>query len=166
MDNLGGKTPPRAQGFLSVLSDPGPHWPVPSDYLNQVEDPETLTLCFPNSQIAKMTLMTSTFFSFLVTLHGMQEFSSPVETQSLNHWTTRDVPTFLLKKALPLTKSFPSGSDSNAKIPWRRKWQSTPVLLPGKLDGWSILVDYSPWGCTGADTTERLHFHQTFIRFV
>ena len=53
---------PRAQGFLSVLSDPGPRWPAPSDYLNQVEDPETLTLGFLNSQTAKMTSLTSTFF--------------------------------------------------------------------------------------------------------
>ena len=44
MDELGGKTSPRAQGFLSVLSDPGPRWPAPSDYLNQVEDPETSLL--------------------------------------------------------------------------------------------------------------------------
>ena len=55
------KHPPRAQGFLSVLSDPGPHWLAPSDYLNEVEDPETLTLGFPNSQTAKMTSLTSTF---------------------------------------------------------------------------------------------------------
>ena len=32
------------------------------------------------------------------------------------------------------------------KIPWRRKWQSTPVLLPGKSDGQRSLVGYSPWG--------------------
>ena len=32
------------------------------------------------------------------------------------------------------------------KIPWRRKWQLTPVLLPGKFHGWRSLVGYSPWG--------------------
>ena len=32
------------------------------------------------------------------------------------------------------------------KIPWRRKWQSTPVFLPGKSHGQRILEDYSPWG--------------------
>ena len=32
------------------------------------------------------------------------------------------------------------------KIPWRRKWQPTPVLLPGKLHGLRRLVGYSPWG--------------------
>ena len=44
------------------------------------------------------------------------------------------------------------------KIPWRRKWQPTPVLLPGKFHGQRSLVGYSPWGCKESDTTERLHF--------
>ena len=42
---------------------------------------------------------------------------------------------------------------------WRRKWQPTPVLLPGKSHGWRSLVGYSPWGREESDTTERLHFH-------
>ena len=29
------------------------------------------------------------------------------------------------------------------KIPWRRKWQPTPVFLPGKSHGWSSLAGYS-----------------------
>ena len=33
------------------------------------------------------------------------------------------------------------------KIPWRRKWQPTPVLLPGKCPRQRSLVGYSPWGC-------------------
>jgi len=36
--------------------------------------------------------------------------------------------------------------DSVRKIPWRRKWQPTPVLLPGKSDGQRNLVGCSPWG--------------------
>ena len=43
---------------------------------------------------------------------------------------------------------------------WRRKWQPTPVLLPGKSHGWRSLVGCSPWGRWGLDTTERLHFSQ------
>ena len=42
---------------------------------------------------------------------------------------------------------------------WWRKWQSTPVLLPGKSHGWRSLVGYSPWGCKESDMTERFHFH-------
>ena len=46
------------------------------------------------------------------------------------------------------------------KIPWRRKGQSTPVLLPGKSHGQRrSLVGYSLWGCKESDMTERLHFH-------
>ena len=29
---------------------------------------------------------------------------------------------------------------------WRRKWQPTPVFLPGESHGQRSLVDYSPWG--------------------
>ena len=29
---------------------------------------------------------------------------------------------------------------------WRRQWQPTPVLLPGKSHGWRSLVGFSPWG--------------------
>ena len=32
------------------------------------------------------------------------------------------------------------------KIPWRRKWEPTPVFLPGKSHGQMSLVGYSPWG--------------------
>ena len=32
------------------------------------------------------------------------------------------------------------------KIPWRRKWQCTPVFLPGKSNGQRSLTDYSSWG--------------------
>ena len=46
--------------------------------------------------------------------------------------------------------------------PWvgkicRRKWQPTPVFLPGKSHGQRNLVGYSPWGCKESDTTEQLH---------
>ena len=44
-------------------------------------------------------------------------------------------------------------------ILWRRKWQPTPILLPGKSHGWRSLLGYSPWGCKESDTTERLHLH-------
>ena len=67
----------------------------------------------------------------------------------------------------------PGGSDSKSmclqcgrprfnpwvgKIPWRKKWQPTPVLLPGKSHGQRSLVGYGSWGHKESDTTERLHF--------
>ena len=32
------------------------------------------------------------------------------------------------------------------EIPWIRKWQPTPVFLPGESHGQRTLVSYSPWG--------------------
>ena len=34
---------------------------------------------------------------------------------------------------------------------WRRKWQSTPVFLPGESHGWRTLVGCSPWGRKESD---------------
>ena len=39
------------------------------------------------------------------------------------------------------------------KIPWRRSWQPTPVLLPGKLNGQRRLAGYSPWSQKESDMT-------------
>ena len=45
------------------------------------------------------------------------------------------------------------------KLPWRRKWQPTLVLLPGESRGWRSLVGCSPWGREESDTTFTFHFH-------
>ena len=62
------------------------------------------------------------------------------------------------------TKGFPGGSDGQEsackvknpwvrKIPWRKKWQPTPVFLPGEFHGQRSLVCYSPWSHKESDTT-------------
>ena len=38
------------------------------------------------------------------------------------------------------------------KIPWRRKWQPTPIFLPGKSHGQRSLAGYSPWVAKELDT--------------
>ena len=65
---------------------------------------------------------------------------------------------------------FPGGSDGKAsarnvwpwfdlwgrKMPWRKKWQPTPILLPRKFHGWRSLVGYSLWGHKESDMTSRV----------
>ena len=52
------------------------------------------------------------------------------------------------------------------KIPWKRKWQPTPVFLPGKFHGQRGLVGYSPWGHKESDMTEWLpHWPVQDFRF-
>ena len=70
-----------------------------------------------------------------------------------------------------ISQGFPSGSDGKesicntgdvgfdiwvGKIPWSRKWQPTPVLLPRESHGQRSLVGFSPWGHKESDTTEQL----------
>ena len=84
----------------------------------------------------------------------------------------------LINSAFCLLRGFPSGSDCKSvclqwrrprfdhwvgKIPWRRKWQPTPVFLPGKSHGLRSLR-YRPRGRKELDTTERLHFHLSLRR--
>ena len=79
-----------------------------------------------------------------------------------------------IKTFLRDTWDFPGGSDGKASaynagdpgfnpwvgtISWRRKWQPTPVFLPGKSHGRRNLVGYSPCCHKESDPTERLHFH-------
>ena len=60
-------------------------------------------------------------------------------------------------KRLPIMRGKPSFDPWVGKILWRRKWQPTPVLLPGKSHRRRSMVGYSPWGHKEVDTAERLH---------
>ena len=40
------------------------------------------------------------------------------------------------------------------RFPWRKKWQHTPVLLPGESHGQRSLAGYSPWGFKESDMTD------------
>ena len=47
---------------------------------------------------------------------------------------------------------------------WRRKWQPTPVFLPGESQGRGSLVGCRLWGRTKSDTTEAT-YQQQLCRF-
>ena len=52
--------------------------------------------------------------------------------------------------------------------PLERKWQPTPVHLPGKSHGQRSLAGYSPWGCKESDMIEvtahmHAHMYDTYV---
>ena len=52
---------------------------------------------------------------------------------------------------------------------WRRKWQPTPLFLPGESQGWGSLVGCRLWGHTESDMTEvtqHLQQHGDFQNFI
>ena len=50
------------------------------------------------------------------------------------------------------------------KIPWQRKWQPTPVLLPGELHRQRSLAGYSPWGCKESTRLSDEHLTPENVR--
>ena len=69
-----------------------------------------------------------------------------------------------------MVKTLPANAGDSGSIPrsgrsWRKKWQLTPVFLPGKSHGQRSLAGYSPWACKDLDTTEqRNNTKQIFVK--
>ena len=53
-----------------------------------------------------------------------------------------------------MCEQFYTNKFDNLDEVWRRKWQPTPVFLPGESHGQRSLVGCSPRGRTESDTTE------------
>ena len=51
------------------------------------------------------------------------------------------------------------------KIPWRRKWQPTPVVLPEEPHGQRWLAGYSPWGFKESDMIEHTHAWDFYMNY-
>ena len=51
------------------------------------------------------------------------------------------------------------------RFPWKKKWQPTPVLLPGKCHGQRSLVGYSPWGRerVGYYLINNIHTYKEYV---
>ena len=50
------------------------------------------------------------------------------------------------------------------KNPWRRKWQPTPIFLPGKFHGQRSLAGYLPWDRKESNMTQRLTLHKMLYK--
>ena len=82
-------------------------------------------------------------------IHGW--FDGPVlqagkKKKSLILWTSKGMTS--LSRSLVCRSNFLIAS-------WRRKWQPTPVFLPGNSHKWRSLEGYSPWGCRELGMTEH-----------
>ena len=70
----------------------------------------------------------------------------PVRLQSMGSWRVRH--------------DWATSLSLSTFMHWRRKWQLTPVLLPGESQGSQSLVDCCLWGRTELDTTEETQQQQ------
>ena len=66
------------------------------------------------------------------------------------------------ESACPYRRPWRCGFDPwVGNIPWWRKWQPTPIFLPGKSHGQRSLAGCSPRGCKESDTTEHTQQHNS-----
>ena len=99
---------------------------------------------------------------------GFRTFTAVGEPLWNNHFLVCGLPTRHVgslggsvvkkKKKICLQCRRPGFDPQIMRIPWegRRKWQPTPVFLPGELYGQRSLVGYSPWSHKGLGMTEQL----------
>ena len=52
------------------------------------------------------------------------------------------------------------------KTSWGRKWESTPVFLPGESPGQRSLAGCRPWGCKAMEAAEHVHTHISHIIYM
>ena len=97
------------------------------------------------------------FFSFRLLVFCLRNLCPTQHHKDFIFCLLLELPWWLRGESICLECGRPGFNSWVGKIPWRRKWQPTPVLLPGESHGGRSLVGYSPWGRKESDTTERLH---------
>ena len=128
--------------------------------------------CYFPSDFQFLPLFTAQSRVSVIITCWVDHFPVPLFPQSLKPWISITSPS-LSQITLMWTNNqeakyilgFPRGSDGKesactagdpGSIPWGRKWQPTPVFLPGEFHGQRSLAGYSPWGRKEQDTTEQL----------
>ena len=69
--------------------------------------------------------------------------------------------TGLGREASEMPRNVNRGHFGFNRLSWRRKWQPTPVFLPGKSHGQRSLVGYSPWVAKSRTRREQLNNNRT-----
>ena len=93
----------------------------------------------------------------------VREFGTSMSTLLYFKWMTNKVPRWLSGKESACQCRRHEFNPWVGKMPWSRKWQPTPVFLPGKSHGQRSLVDYSPPGHGESDTTKWLSMNRGII---
>ena len=119
---------------------------------------------FPDSGFEPMYLaspaLAGTFFTMVLPGKPHFIYSSVYEYSCLENpmdggaWLGRSPGGLRSMESLRVGHYWATSLSLFAFMHWRRKWQSTPVFLPGESQGRGSLVGFRLWGRTESDTTE------------
>ena len=100
---------------------------------------------------------------FKLELEPISQDSNPTKTKTgtwthclLVEITHLGFPSCAVVKNMPANAGDAGSIPGSGKMPWKRKWQLTPVFLPEESHGQRSLAGYRTWGCKESDTTDRL----------
>ena len=104
------------------------------------------------------------------TVHGVAQSQTQLSHWTELNWTETHLLGFPAETHLlgfpgdKVVKNLPANAGDTGLIPGsgrspRRKWQPTPIFLPGGSHGQKRLAGYSPWGCRELAMTQWLNSH-------
>ena len=98
-------------------------------------------------------------------IYRWQHFSSSLKREKSHRicWALKVYPWWLRGKSVCLQCGRPGFDPWVGKIPWKRKWQPTPVFLSGKSHGQRSLAGYSLCNGKESDVTEHLSMHALYV---
>ena len=119
---------------------------------------------FPHNSYAKVITPSTSEFGCI----GNRAFKEIIKVNEVIWMGPNEMTGVLIKEIRTQTMGFPSGlmvrnplakrrcrfNPWVSKMLWRRKWQPTPVFLPGEVCGQKTLAGYSPWCRKESDMTE------------
>ena len=101
---------------------------------------------FSSSSLSAIRVVSSAYLRLLIFLPGF--LINQLEIHPVWHFTwciVHMLPWWPSGKEFPCQCRRLMFNPWSGRCPWRRKWQLTPVFLPGKFHGQKTQVGYSPW---------------------
>ena len=94
------------------------------------------------------------YAEYIMRYAGLDEAQARIKIagRNINNLRYADNTTFMAES--PRVVKSPTRLSDFTFTHWRRKWQPTPVFLPGESQGRGSLVGCRLWGHTELDTTE------------
>ena len=127
---------------------PGPHQPW-----NKLLPPSVMPLTYPPITNSFIQLSICSYIHLFIVIHLAANYLSSSEIRlgswEITIWATGAPP-------FRCTPPFRCRSWGGGAGAWRRKWQPTPVLLPGDSHGQISPLGCSPWGWPESAMTEWL----------
>ena len=98
--------------------------------------------------------------------HQLLEFTQPTRYSCMENPMDRGAWWAAVMGSLRVGHDWATSLSLFTFMHWRRKWQPTPVFLPGESQGLGSLVGCCLWGHTGSDTTEATWRQQQHVHWV